>query len=99
MTYLSVSCYIPPKHSIYFKTAESDLFDILEKGLRYFSVYGLVGVVGDLNCRTGLLSDESINCEDTDKYIGSLNGEKLFQSQPVFVGKKTDCSGLRLAKS
>lgn len=95
-------CYIPPKDSIYFKTAELDLFDILEKGLRHYSDYGLVGVVGDLNCRTGLLSDEPIDCEGIDKYIDSLNGANLFESQPISVGrrfsldKKTDSSGLRL---
>ena len=43
-------------------TAESNLFDILEKGLRYYSDFGLVGVVGNLNRWTGLLSDELMNC-------------------------------------
>ncbi|MEW8546880.1 MAG: reverse transcriptase family protein, partial [Candidatus Thiodiazotropha sp.] len=95
-------CYIPPKDSVYFKTAETDLFDILEKGIRYYSDYGLVGVFGDLNCRTGLLSDEPINCEKIDKYIDSLNGANLIESQNIAVGrrfsldKKTDSSGLKL---
>ena len=95
-------CYIPPKDSIYFKNVDSDLFDILENGIRQYSDFGKVSVIGDLNARTGMLSDEPVGCDDIDRYIDSVNGAELNTSSGYDLGRqysldvKSDSSGLRL---
>ena len=95
-------CYIPPKDSIYFKYVETDFFDMLENGIRHYSDCGKVSVIGDLNARTGLLSDEPVDCEGIDRYIDSINGAELNESQNYDIGRrysldlKSDSSGLRL---
>ena len=95
-------CYIPPKDSIYFKNVETDFFDLLENGIRHYSHFGKVSVIGDLNVRTGLLSDEPMDCEGIDRYIDSINGAELNEPQNYEIGRrysldlKSDSSGLRL---
>ena len=93
-------CYISPKDSIYFKNVDSDLFDLLEKGIRYYSDFGNIAIIGDLNARTASLSDESVNCEGIDKYIDSLSGANFSETDVVgrrfSLDKKSDSSGVRL---
>ena len=46
--------YIPPQESVYFKMHEIGYFELLEAGIRKYSAFGKVGIVGDLNARCGL---------------------------------------------
>ena len=69
--------YIPPKDSVYFKNVDTNLFDILEIDIRHYADFGKVAVIGDLNARTGLSSDQFENCENLDRYIPCLHGADL----------------------
>ena len=95
-------CYIPPKESIYFKNVETDLFDLLEKGIRHYSDFGSVMVFGDMNAKTGMLSDEPLSCVGIDKYIDSLSGDELSETPVYDIGrrfsldKKSDSSDVGL---
>lgn len=95
-------CYIPPKDSIYFKNVDINLFDVLERDIRFYSDFGKIIVVGDLNARTGLSDDHFIGCENIDKYIHCLEGADLFDENEISVGRrfsldtKIDSSGIKL---
>ena len=74
---------------------------MLENGIPHYSDCGKVSVIGDLNARTGLLSDEPVDCEGIDRYIDSINGAELNESQNYDICRrysldlKSDSSGLR----
>ena len=93
-------CYIPPKDSIYFRKNDCDLFDLLEKGIRHYSDFGSVAVIGDLNSRCASLSDEPVSCEGIDKYIESLSSSNFSDDELVgrrfSLDRKSDSSGARL---
>ena len=77
------------KNSVYFKNVEIDLhvYDLVEKGIRHYSNLGLVSIMGDLNARTGSMTDEPIDCNGIEKYVHSLEGVDLNEQDTVSVGR------------
>ena len=45
--------YIPPQDSAYYKLHNVGYFELLEKGVRKYSSFGKISIVGDLNARCG----------------------------------------------
>ena len=45
-------------------------------------------VFGDMNIKTGMLSDEPLSCVGIDKYIDSLSGDELSEMPVYDIGKK-----------
>lgn len=65
--------YIPPKDSKYYKMNDIDYFELLEAGIRKYSMLGNVSVVGDLNARCGTKSDIITDGHIFDKYIPAVD--------------------------
>ena len=45
-------------------------------------------VFGDMNAKTGMLSDEPLSCVGIDKYIDSLSGDELSETPVYDIGRR-----------
>ena len=90
--------YIPPVNSKVLIDQDFDFFDEIEKGVEKYGQLGKTCITGDLNSRTGNLSD----ILEYDKYLDcfeELDTENINTHFPVIrnnPGKVIDCNGKRL---
>ena len=62
---MPVNGYIPPEDSVVHQDTNYDIFEVLFEEVSKFSQLGHVGIVGDLNARTGN-TPESLNGDHFD---------------------------------
>ena len=77
-----VNCYIAPEDSVVHKDLNYDVFDVLSEEMTKYSKLGVVGVVGDLNARTGNIQEKlQANFDDFnyDREIDINDDEMNFQ--------------------
>lgn len=65
-----VNCYIPPEDSVVHRDMHYNVFEVLCEEITKFSKMGEVGIVGDLNARTGNIQ-EKLNDHPDDFHYNS----------------------------
>ena len=65
--------YIPPPDSVYFKMHNIGFFELLEEGIRKYSMMGRISIIDVLNARCGSKSDIIQDSQLFDKYIPAMD--------------------------